>query len=162
MSEQLRSPKSLFLLGAVVAALAIPTVWSWITPIVTATQVTSMKAIRGLASLETEAAPGAEPENKLSHPITIEWNLRGHDFKKEIQGTHLRLKGLRQGMKSATITNSTNGFTASIFEVGPGFTTDFIELKPGSNKIEVEVVSPQGKAVTRRIEITRRAPAAIN
>lgn len=52
------------------------------------------------------------------------------------------------------ITNLNNGFTASIFDLGPQeYQTDLIQLEKGTNKIRVRVVSPNGPVQEQTLEI---------
>ena len=149
-------------MACLVAGLAVPVLMSWFSPPETNTKIVlKEKSRRGLASVDGEAAPENKAAGKLSHPITLDWNLSGNEFSREVEGTHLRIKGLQKGLKTEQIVNQSNGFTASIFASGNEFTTDFIELKEGVNEIKVDVLDTHGRKVTKKLEITRRAPASL-
>ena len=84
----------------------------------------------------------------------------------EVDGNLLRLKGmddscLNESWKDISITNNSNGFTASVIFLKKGFTTDFIDLKEGENQLEIHAKDEHGLAVTKKITVKRRAIASV-
>ena len=70
------------------------------------------------------------------------------DFK--VQGNFVQLKGRDCGkeaqMPKLSITNKTNGFTASVFFLnGREYQTDLIQLKEGENQISIQYQYPSGQ-----------------
>jgi hypothetical protein len=68
----------------------------------------------------------------------------------KIQGAYVQLKGHDCGKGSETpklsITNKTNGFTASVFFLnGKEYQTDLIQLKEGENQIQIHYQNPAGQ-----------------
>ena len=140
--------------------LAGPVIWSLFTPASDLTLKSAGETVsRGIASVSPLSTP-VPKTGRLSHPVTVDWNLSGTAFTKKIAGTHLRLKGLLKGYKAEAIVNESNGFTASVFLTGNEFTTDFIELQEGQNRIQVEVEDAKGQKTTKKLEITR-LPASL-
>lgn len=161
MAANFSDKKALQLCAALVVALAAPVLWSWFGPPDSVTSVVSTvggRAARGIASI---AGPVEESKaGKLSRPVTVEWDPSKEAFQKEVDGTHLRLKGRLRGAKPGAVTNQTNGFTAAVFANDGAYSTDFIELKEGVNEIKVETQDPRGRKVTKTLQVTR-APASI-
>jgi hypothetical protein len=162
MSANIWDQRSLKVLAVLVLLLAGPVLWSWTSPVGQTLSIPEPieKSIRNLASVASTEATDDRKSGKLGRPVTVQWNLSSAPFVKEIDGTHVRIKGLLKGFKTESILNETNGFTASIFLTGNEFTTDFIELKEGLNLIQVDLTDAKGQKVTKKIEVTRRAPAS--
>lgn len=161
MSANFSDKRALQICAALVVALAAPVLWSWFGPPESVTEVvalTGSRALRGIASV-TEAGAEASKNGKFSRPITVEWDPSKAGFQREIDGTHLRLKGLLRGAKPDAITNRTNGFTAAVFASGDSYSTDFIELKEGPNEITVQTQDSKGRKITKTLQVTR-APAS--
>lgn len=157
MSAKTWDQKAMSVLVALVALLAVPTLWSWFAPPgVPVGSSGGPKSARGLASVGTPAPP-SEKSGKLSRPVTLTWDLPGGDLSREIEGTHLRLKGATKNNRLDSVTNGSNGFTASVFLNGADFTTDFIELNEGVNEIQIEGADAKGAPLSRKLRITRRA-----
>ncbi len=65
-------------------------------------------------------------------------------------------------MKKSTIVNRTNGFVATVFNLGnKGFTTDLINLTPGENLITFTHVLEDGGKVRARMNITFDKPKPV-
>lgn len=92
---------------------------------------------------------------------TLEWNCRDGAEVPTVKGSHVRLKSKycdKTEKPQVRITNTANGYTASVFLAAKGFSTDFIDLREGVNDISIEWTSPKGQAVRRNFQI-RREPA---
>ena len=162
MAAKYRTRKSARILICLVLGLAIPVLMSWFSPPESNSKLVLKEGgRRGIASVDEAAKEESKGAGKLGRPVTLDWDLSAHEFAKEVDGTHLRLKGFQKGMKTESIVNLSNGFTASIFASGAEFTTDFIELKEGANEIKVNVTDAHGRKMTKKIEITRRMPASL-
>lgn len=159
MTANFSDKKALKLCAALVVLLAAPVLWSWFGPPDTVATVTaaSGKAIRGIASVAADEEDAKD--GKLSRPIVVEWDPSKAEFQKQVDATHLRLKGILKGAKPESITNRTNGFTAAVFANGNTYSTDFIELKEGANEIKVETQDLKGRKITKTLQVTR-APAS--
>ena len=164
MSADILDQRTFKILVSLVLLLAAPVLWSWFSPsdlqttAMASTSAQSKTPSRGLASVVS--SPGNTQHNRLSRPVTLDWDLSSPSLEKEIQGTHLRLKGLVKGLKTSSVKNETNGFTASVFLTGAEFTTDFIELNEGQNQITVQGTDGHGKYWKKILDVTRREPAS--
>jgi hypothetical protein len=107
------------------------------------------------------------PKKNAIHSKSVVMN---YDCKKvsdvEVDGTLLRLKGQDTACMSETwtdisITNHTNGFTASVIFLKKGFTTDFIDLNEGENQLEIQAKDDKGQKVSQRIKVKRRSIASV-
>lgn len=68
--------------------------------------------------------------------------LKAHGHWAQLKG---RMCKPKKGTFVVEITNMSNGFTASVFDLGSQqYQTDLIQLDRGSNKIRVRIVSPVG------------------
>lgn len=161
MSANIWDQRTFKTLAALVLLLLGPTLWSWFAPMAAPGVKAGEKNTRGIASVLSGEDEAPSKTGRLSRPVLIEWNATGKDFAQEVFGTHLRLKGLLKGMKASSITNETNGFTAAVFDAGTEYSTDFIELREGANTIKVELEDPKGQKITKKLEVTRRAPASV-
>lgn len=164
MSANFLDQRTFKLLTALVALLAVPTMMSWVaTPQeFRLVEKKSAKQFRGLASIGELMQPESNSKaGQLSRPILLEWNLGQKTLVKEVDATHLRLKGMLKKGQTKSIQNETNGFTAAVFGDENGYSTDFIELKEGTNTISVEWVDGKGKNQKSKIEINRRMPASL-
>ncbi|MBC7372234.1 MAG: hypothetical protein H7326_11750 [Bdellovibrionaceae bacterium] len=86
-------------------------------------------------------------ENEISFDFQCK-QTKSFDFK--VQGNYVQLKGhdcdKKGAMPKLTITNKTNGFTASVFVLnGKQYQTDLIQLKPGENQIHIQYEYPTGR-----------------
>lgn len=109
------------------------------------------RAPASLVSMALNA--NAEPQvNQLEHTAQIHFDCQiPTETKVEPEVRHLRIEGslcwLEKGqdqVSSLQIQNSTNGYTATIFQPGPSlFTSDFIHLESGRNRL---VMSYKGKS----------------
>lgn len=76
----------------------------------------------------------------------------------KVKSQYAQLKGRvckkKKGHVVVEITNLNNGFTASVFELGPDdYQTDLIQLNQGANKIRVRFVSPRGSVEEQMLVI---------
>jgi hypothetical protein len=141
--------KILASLGFLVATVAVPTVVSLIS-----NDVTEMSS--GATAKMTVADASREPASVSSangiHPHIISFDVRCATAKKFsfiAEGAYVQLHGKdcskRASETPLSITNKTNGFTASIFEVSKNeYQTDFIQLKAGENQISIRFQTPAG------------------
>lgn len=146
-----------------VILLAVPTMMSWVSTPQEFRMIekNNSKQTRGLASIGDLIQPEATSKTgQLSRPILVEWNLGQKNLTKEVDATHLRLKGMLKRGRTKSIQNETNGFTASVFGDQTAYSTDFIELKEGANTISVEWIDNKGKEQKSKFEINRRMPAS--
>jgi len=85
--------------------------------------------------------------NLISYDLSCS-KMKAADFK--VVGGYLQLKGKDcskgTGMPKLSITNKTNGFTASVFVLnGKEYQTDLIQLMEGENQISIQYKSSGGK-----------------
>lgn len=91
----------------------------------------------------------------------IEWNWECRAAavsEAKVKGGHLRLKGKSCATGFSpdrlSITNETNGFTASVFDKGrQEYETDLIQLRQGDNRIRVQYVNSSGKTVEKILTV---------
>lgn len=98
-------------------------------------------------------------QKKLGRPVVLDWSTKDSDLTKEVDATHLRLKGKFKFGKATRIINQTNGFTAAIFSDEKKYSTDFIELQDGQNQILVEWKDQKGLVQKSQLNIYKRLPA---
>lgn len=95
--------------------------------------------------------------------VTIEVACSQGEQAQETDGSLLRLKSECWKMNSdaISVTNTTNGFTASVIETkNNGFTTDYIDLQEGPNRLEISAKNSQGETVSKTMIVNRRLPAS--
>ncbi|MGZ5280542.1 MAG: hypothetical protein ACXWC9_11390, partial [Pseudobdellovibrionaceae bacterium] len=116
--------------------------------------------------VQTKAKVVHSPRNAIhsrSVVMNYDCNQTGN---MEVDGTLLRLKGqdstcLSDKWTNISITNHSNGFTASVIFLKKGFTTDFIDLKEGDNNLEIQAKDDKGQAITKKITVKRRSIASV-
>ncbi len=107
---------------------------------------------RKIASADSQTQDLTEV-SKPDQAVTLKWNCAEEGLSAyDIGAAHLRLVGtLCPDLESQkiTVTNKTNGFTASLFfQKSQSFTTDFVDLKEGPNVIEISTENgAQGKLI---------------
>lgn len=69
-----------------------------------------------------------------------------------VKHLRLRLEGKCQ-FELSTITNKTNGYTASIFNRENSFTTDYISLSAGKNFIEINYKDEKKQDILRQVPV---------
>jgi hypothetical protein len=135
-------------LGFLVATIAVPTVAS----------IVSNEAVEISSEITTSTdsksrIPASVSSAKLSeNPHIISFDVRCSKTKKmsfNAEGAYVQLRGKdcskRSGESPLSITNKTNGFTASIFQVSKSeYQTDFIQLTSGENQISIRFQSANG------------------
>jgi hypothetical protein len=98
-----------------------------------------------------------------SRSIVLDFSCEQKNLVQDVDGTLLRLRGtscLKDNWKDLTVTNQTNGFTASIIYLkNKGFTTDFIDLKEGVNELNIQATDEKGQSVSQKLRV-RRLPAS--
>jgi hypothetical protein len=76
----------------------------------------------------------------------------------KVQGSYVQLKGRDCGKNTSapklSVTNKTNGFTASVFFTdGKQYQTDLIQLKEGENQIQIQYETSSGKSEQRILNV---------
>ena len=80
----------------------------------------------------------------------------------KVNSNYVRLNGKAcAGVNSVEITNTSNGFSASIF-LGKDktFSTDFIDLKEGDNELKIRELTSGHEESFKTFHIQRRSPAS--
>jgi hypothetical protein len=166
MSESKSEWKFLATTAFVVATIAVPTLASLLSnedsvrPIEMVLRPNEQKT-REPASLPSLGAPkksiviedSRKELNNLMNNNLISYDLscaknKTAEFK--VEGGYLQLKGKdcskSSDMPKLSITNKTNGFTASVFVMnGKEYQTDLIQLMEGENQISIQYKSSGGK-----------------
>jgi hypothetical protein len=107
------------------------------------------------------------PRNAIhSRSVVMNYDCTQKGGDMEVDGTLLRLKGqdfscMNDKWTDVSITNHSNGFTASVIFLKKGFTTDFIDLKEGENNLEIQAKDDKGQLVTKKFTVKRRAIASV-
>jgi hypothetical protein len=92
----------------------------------------------------------------------LEWNFncrKNETTETAVRGDQLRMRGKSCGkefsLTKVTITNETNGFTASVFPKGQQeYETDFIRLRAGANRIRVQYLNSAGQRSEAVLTVT--------
>ena len=149
-----------------VLLLGAPTVYSIVSDPSLLSAHGSYSQQRQIASVPVAAGDSDKEFTKRNEikakSITFSLECEG-DLKAEedhsVEGSLLRLKleGCDKGLlKDVSITNVSNGFTASVIETkDQGFTTDFMDLKEGDNHVEIKGIAEGGEKVLRKLKFTR-------
>lgn len=148
-----------------VAMIAVPTLASLLSPEDSDRRSMALRPneqkVRQPASLPMLGAPKKEVviqdakkelNNLLSNNL-ISYDLACSKVKSatfKVEGAYLQLKGKdcskNNEMPQLSITNKSNGFTASVFVLnGKEYQTDLIQLKEGENQISIQYLSPSGQ-----------------
>ena len=119
-------------------------------------QIASLPVV---ATTDSEFSKRNEVKAKsVTFSLECEGNLKSEEDH-SIEGSLLRLKleGCEKGLLTdVSITNVSNGFTASVIETkDQGFTTDFMDLKEGDNHVEIKGISESGEKILRKLKFTR-------
>jgi hypothetical protein len=131
--------------------------------------VTKVELSKGPERQPATASPD-ETETPKKNAIHSKSVVMDYDCKKvsdvEVDGTLLRLKGqdttcMNENWTDISITNHTNGFTASVIFLKKGFTTDFIDLNEGDNQLEIQAKDDKGQKVSQKLKIKRRSIASV-
>jgi hypothetical protein len=69
-----------------------------------------------------------------------------------VKNLSLRLEG-KCAFELGSVTNKTNGYTASVFNRENSFTTDYISLSAGKNYIEINYKDEKNQDVTRQLPV---------
>lgn len=96
--------------------------------------------------------------------VTLDFECTKKKWSHETDGNLVRLKTegcMNDQWQQVSVTNQTNGFTASVIFMKEGFTTDFIDLSEGENVVAVSGINEKGHKVEHLLTITRRAPASL-
>jgi hypothetical protein len=99
---------------------------------------------------------------------TFKLNCKDKSPSQEVSSNYLRIFGSLCGLdsESVQITNSSNGFQASIFmSENDNFSTDFIDLQEGENQLQVNFLDADGHKMLKTLHIYRKpllAKAASN
>ncbi|MBX2988507.1 MAG: hypothetical protein KF802_11485 [Bdellovibrionaceae bacterium] len=116
---------------------------------------------------ESERAPASLPEF-MPRPsgasfrdalLELDWSCpKSPATEVRIKGGQLRLHGksCAEGFSAErlSITNETNGFTASVFDKGRHeYETDLIQLREGANKIRLQYMNSSGKTVEKILTV---------
>lgn len=129
--------------------------------------VTKDAAVKALDRQPASLEKLEVPRRNVIHSKSVVMN---YDCKQlsdvEVDGTLLRLKGqdstcMNDKWTDISITNHTNGFTASVIFLKNGFTTDFIDLNEGENKLEIQAKDDKGQVVSQKITVKRRSIASV-
>lgn len=124
-----------------------------------------LQSSRAPASVAPTALTPAKSASS-SEALLMDWDLNcGGDLSKETQVTssYLRLRGKACGevqlqSGKVTLTNETNGFTASIFAKGKtAYETDLIQLREGANLIRLHYVTSGGRKVETVLTVISKA-----
>ena len=144
------------------AALSLVNAYSF-ARIYSATYVTSDRAIVSngkptrLPAAIAPVAPVAVPEFKTRLAVDLNCKLNKKMTGHKVIGQWAQLKGRMCGsskLKLVEITNLSNGFTASVFNVGTeNYQTDLIQLNPGSNEIRVRLTPVKGEVEEKIINV---------
>jgi hypothetical protein len=150
--------KILATLGFLVATVAVPTVASLVAPENgDATSAVKMES-KSEVTDSTDRKPAAVNED-VSHVINFDLSCaKGKNFSFKAEGTYVQLKGHDCSKNTAktpiVITNKTNGFTASIFQLSKNeYQTDLIQLKEGENQISIQFESAAGTPEEQVLQI---------
>lgn len=156
--------KILVTLGFFVATIAVPTVASLLTPPEReAVALANSKPAQASNREPASAALAGSKTPSIAHVITLDVScVRKKLATFKAEGSFVQIKGKdcrkKAAKNSIAITNKTNGFTASIFELnGNEYQTDLIQLKPGENQILVQVKSPAGSTEEQTIKVEASA-----
>lgn len=127
---------------------------------------------RSPASVEPTplAAKALEPVeiSTAADSFLIEWNWNCDsraENERSIQSSFLRFKGracggLRISDDQLSVTNETNGFTASVFAKGKAdYETDLIQLREGPNRIRLQYVNSAGRRIESFLTVISRISA---
>lgn len=165
MGTQKTEWKFLITTAFIVATIAVPTLASLLGNDLVESSATTLRAqskkVREPANLPHISSPKksvviqdvAKELDKLISESEISFNFQCQQVKTldfKVHGNYVQLKGQdceKKGeMPKLTITNKTNGFTASVFILnGKQYQTDLIQLKPGENQIHIQYLYPTGK-----------------
>lgn len=142
----------------IVIALGVMDIVSFLTEPVHHEDKVSVVLGRGPANVVDEVV------TELPKRVTADFNCAQDYQNIEVDGSRIRLKSNScENFRTSdlTITNKSNGYTASIFQMKNNeFTTDFIDLKYGENQVEVKMKDAAGYEKTHSLTVHRRAPAS--
>ena len=116
-----------------------------------------------LAEKEAPRAPAsssAPPISTSEKIATLKLNCKDKSPSQEVSSNYLRIFGDLCGpdSESVEITNSSNGFQASIFmSENESFSTDFIDLKEGENQLQVNFLDGAGHKSMKILHIYRKS-----
>ncbi|HRO68402.1 MAG TPA: hypothetical protein PL182_12605 [Pseudobdellovibrionaceae bacterium] len=124
------------------------------------------------ASIEPVSMASPEPEPveiaSPSESFLIEWNWNcgpSSENETRVHSSFLRFKGkacggLKISGDHVSVTNETNGFTASVFAKGKAdYETDLIQLREGSNRIRLQYVNSAGRRIESFLTVISRISA---
>jgi hypothetical protein len=165
----MQEKRFLSMTAILIVLLGVPAVWSVVREPQTVTVKESSvgaETRRQPASVVT-AQPTAQFRRNAIHSksVVLDYDCK-HKPNMEVDGTLLRLKGANSSCLSdkwteVSVTNHSNGFTASVIFLKNGFTTDFIDLKEGDNDLEIHAKDDKGQAVSQKITVKRRSIASV-
>lgn len=144
-------------LGFLVATVAVPTVASLVAPEDTPAMATPNMEVR--QNKDDSSREPASTKKDDAHVISFDVSCaKGKSFTFNAQGSYIQLKGRdctkTTSKKPMTITNKSNGFQASIFEVSKNeYQTDLIQLQNGENQISVKFESAAGKSEEQVLQV---------
>ncbi|MGE0634495.1 MAG: hypothetical protein AB7O96_18915 [Pseudobdellovibrionaceae bacterium] len=148
--------KFLVVTAALVVTMGFHTFYAITQPInvaVAAEPEAFIKSSRSPASLV--AAVTVSEKTVLTSQV-LEWECGQKLAPIAVTSSQLRIKGKnRKSLCNLTgIKNSTNGFTASVFQTSKeAFTTDFINLVEGNNKIQITSRDESGKVISYELQV---------
>ena len=164
LSEKLQAKiesKFLTITGVLVALLGAPAFISLLKE-PTKADVVLVNSSRAPASvvdtnIETEPAPSSQTS-------LVKYDCKSTATTSELRSNFVRFSGVPcLNTKDIEITNTTNGFSASvIFTKNQKFTTDFIELKEGENNLEITTTQNDGAKTSKIFKVLRRMPASFS
>lgn len=140
--------KILVLLGVLVAGLAFPAYQTLAgeRPPVMNDMVSAVLADR---------APASVPKVPTLHFENLDLGCQSEPLNIKAHGHFLQMKGQLCRAKNLSIVNKSNGFTASVFELGQGrYQTDMIQLKDGNNELHIRYQNAQGKEKELKIQVS--------
>ncbi|PIS11327.1 MAG: hypothetical protein COT73_04625 [Bdellovibrio sp. CG10_big_fil_rev_8_21_14_0_10_47_8] len=160
----MREQRFLSITLLLVAMLGVPALYSTMREPRAKTEVSleegRLLSARTPASIMTEGAVLPVRNSVKSKPLTLNYSCSDFEEDQEVDANLLRLRG-PSCIQEMSITNQTNGFTASIISLKEnGFTTDFIDLSPGENTLEIKGINSEGKVVQQFLKVHSRSPAS--
>lgn len=115
-------------------------------------------ASRNPASVVTSVA---SLQQTVGASQVFEWDCGQTTQSIAVTGSQLRIKGGK--CQNVEVKNSTNGFTASVFQTSKEeFTTDFIDLAEGDNKIQIISLQADGTKTSYELLVFKQPEASLN
>lgn len=139
--------KILIVLGVLVAGLAFPAYQT----------LAGVPVVEDVVAvvMPLDRAPASVPKEPLLHTEQVDFGCSKQLGAIKAQGSFLQMKGLLCRGKDLVIVNKSNGFTASVFELGDGrYQTDMIQLRQGENELHIRYQNQKGQEQEHKVQVS--------